>query len=178
MSNQRLAITVAMLAALGGCLPQQQPAGVQVVSGGVEPPNPPGASALPASVESASPSNAESALVNAYRAAHTSQDVDAMLKLYWFGSADEEMRLTIRENVEGELRSPLKDIKIEPVAPGKYGPTVEGGIHWRPSLEVVALLTANFDTSRAPPSELATQQMKITVGRRGGRCYFTVPLRD
>jgi hypothetical protein len=101
-----------------------------------------------------------------------------MLKLYWFGTADDEMRLTIRENAAAELRCPLTDIKIEPVKPGKYGPTVEGGIHWRPSLEVVALLTATFDTSRAPPGELWTQQIKITVSRHGGRCYLTVPLRD
>jgi len=178
MLNQRLLFMVALLLALAGCVSEQPPAGVEIAPSGAEPPNPPAAPALAAGVESASPSNAESALVDAYRDAHAKQDVEAMLKFYWFGSADEEMRLTIRENVEAELRSPLRDIKIEPVAPGTHGPTVEGGIHWRPSLEVVALLTANFDTSRAPPGELATQQIKITVGRRGGRCYLTVPLRN
>jgi len=178
MSSQRLVFAAALLVATGGCLSEQPPAGVETVPAGTEPLIPPGAPTGTAAVEPASPSSAERALINAYRAAHASQDVDAMLKLYWYGSADDEMRLTIRENVEAELRCPLKDIKIEPVAPGTHGPTVEGGIHWRPSLDVVALLTANFDTSRAPPGELATQQIKITVGRRGGRCYCTVPLRE
>jgi len=101
-----------------------------------------------------------------------------MLKLYWFGSADAEMRQTIRENIEAEMRCPLTDIMIEPMEPGQHGSREEGGIRWRPSREVVALLTANFDTSRAPPGGYQTQQVQLTVGRRDGACYFTVPLRD
>jgi|GEM_PF-2600342 hypothetical protein len=170
-SFRRTVVLASALVIAVGCAPSNRPAA-----------NPKSApSAATAGVESApaqSPGSPEAALVEAYKAAHASQNVESMLKLYWFGSADDEMRQTIRENVEAELRSPLKDIKIEPVAPGSYGPTVEGGIHWRPSLEVVAVLTANFDTSRAPPGELATQQIKLAIGRRGGKCYFTVPLRE
>jgi hypothetical protein len=170
ISRRTCALASALVIAMG-CAPSNRPTA-----------NPKSApAAATAGVESApaeSASGPEAALVEAYKAAHASQNVEAMLKLYWFGSADDEMRQTIRENVEGELRSPLKDIKIEPVKPGEHGPTVEGGVHWRPSLEVVALLTANFDTSRALPGELATQQIKLTIGRRGGKCYFTVPLRE
>jgi hypothetical protein len=169
--SRRTCVLAAALVTAVGCAPSNRPAA-----------NPKSApAAATAGVESASaesPGGPETAMVEAYKAAHASQNVESMLKLYWFGSADDEMRQTIRENVEAELRSPLKDIKIDPVAPGSHGPRVEGGIRWRPSLEVVALLTANFDTSRAPPGELATQQIKLTVGRRGGKCYFTVPLRE
>lgn len=164
------------LLATTGCQP---PTAVKGTPANQGPPPPPGATAT--SSNSAVPTltgNKSAALLDAYRAAHASHDVDAMLKLYYFGNADAEMRQTIRENVEGELRCPLTEIRVESVAPGTYGPTVEGGIHWRPSLEVVALATANFDTSKAPPGELATQQMQLTVGESGGRYYFTVPLRE
>ncbi len=101
-----------------------------------------------------------------------------MLKLYWFGNADAEMRQTIRENVEAELRCPLTEIKVESVAPGTHGPTVEGGVHWRPSLEVVAMFIARFDYKDAPPGQFATEEIRATVGKRGSKYYFTVPVRE
>jgi hypothetical protein len=172
MTSAQATILLAVVAA-AGCQPAARPA-----ANSGSPPAVPSAGAGVVSAEPQEVSDPEAKLLAAYKAAQASQDVEAMLKLYWFGSADAEMRQTIRENVEAELRCPITDIKIEPVEAGRYGPTVEGGIRWRPSLDVVALLTANFDTSHAPPGELATQQIKLTVGRRGGRCYFTVPLRE
>lgn len=121
---------------------------------------------------------AAAALIAAYKRAHANKDVEAMLALYWFSTADEEMRQTIRENVEAEMRCPLVDVKIEPADPAQHGPRVEGGVRWGRSLPVIALLTANFDTSQAPVGGYHTQQARIMVGRRGGRYYFVVPLRD
>ncbi len=125
----------------------------------------------------------ESQLVAAYKAAHANKDVEAMLKLYWFGDpfsgqADDEMRLTIRENVVAEMRCPLVDIKIEPADPGEHGPRVEGGVRWRPSLEVTAMVTANFDTSAKPVGGYYTERLRHGAGRRGGQCYFVVPIRE
>lgn len=173
MNDRHLIALTLGLVLVTGCQPS--PAGVSTGPAASQgPPPPPGtASAAPAPAN-----NAADALLAAYEAAHASRDVEAMLKLYWFGNADAEMQQTVRENVEAELRYPLTEIKIDAVAPGKYGPTVEGGIHWRPSLEVVALLTARFDTSKAPPGELATQEIQITIGKRGSTYYFTVPLRE
>jgi len=167
------AILLVVVVAAPGCQPSVPPA-----ANSGSPTVPPAATTGVVSAEPQEVSDPQARLVAAYKAAHASKDVEAMLKLYWFGSADAEMQQTIRENVEAELRCPLTDIKIEPVEPGKYGPTIEGGIHWRPSLEVVALLTANFDTSRAPVGGYHTQQVKLAVGRRGSKYYFTVPLRD
>ena len=125
----------------------------------------------------------EAQLVEAYKAAHAKKDVEAMLALYWFGDAlsgqaDEEMRQTIRENVVAEMRCPLVDIKIEPVDPAVHGPREEGGIRWRPSMEVTSMLTANFDTSAKPAGGYYTERIQARVGRRGGRCYFAVPIRE
>src|SRR5262245_39334186 len=125
-----------------GCMPAGQPVGTKSPA-----PKPATAGVESAPTEPAS--GGEAALVEAYKAALGRKDVEGILALFWFGNADDEMRQTVRENVEGEMDCPLVDFKIEPVQPGKYGPTAEGGIHWRPSLEVVALLTANFDTKSA-----------------------------
>jgi hypothetical protein len=174
MANHHLIVLSLGLVLFTGCQPPS-PAGVSTGPAASQgPPPPPGA----ASAATAPANNASDALLAAYRAAHSSRDVEAMLKLYWFGIADAEMHQIIRENVEAELRYPLTEIKLEPVAPGRHGPTVEGGNHWRPSLEVVALLTARFDTSQATPGEFATQEIQITVGKRGNKHYFTVPLRE
>jgi hypothetical protein len=137
-------------------------------------PGPPGQPAA------ASPSDdaAQAGLIAAYRAAHDKKDVEAMLKLYCFDGVSDDMRQTIRENVEDELRHPIASVSIEPVAPGTHGPTVEGGVHWRPSLEVIAQLIANFDTSKARPGELATQQVKHSIGKKQGTYHFTVPVRE
>jgi hypothetical protein len=121
---------------------------------------------------------AAAALIAAYKRAHANKDVEAMLSLYWFSTADEEMRQTIRENVVAAMRCPLVDVKVEPVDPAEHGPREEGGVRWGRSLPVIALLTANFDTSQAPVGGYHTQQARIMVGRRGGRYYFVVPLRE
>jgi hypothetical protein len=164
------------LLATSGCQP---PPAVNVTSSGQGPPPPPGTVAPAAVSEATVPAGDKSAaLLAAYRAAHANRDVDALLKMYWFDNADQEMRQTIRENAESELRCPLVSAEFAPAVPGEHGPRTEGGIRWRPSLEVVALLTAKFDTSRAPVGGFYTEQVQLTVGERGGRYYFTVPLRE
>jgi hypothetical protein len=171
MNGHRFASLCLCVLALCGCEP---PANSPAQPGAGAPPLPPG---QPAAVSS-SDEAAQTALVAAYRAAHDKKDVEAMLKLYCFDGASDDMRQTIRENVEDELRHPIASASIEPVAPGTHGPTVEGGVHWRPSLEVVALLTAKFDTSKSRPGELATQQVKHSVGKKRGACLFAVPVRE
>jgi hypothetical protein len=117
-------------------------------------------------------------LMAAFRQAHASKDIEAILDLFCFDGADAEMRETVRGNVGDELLCPIKEIRIEPTAPGTHGPTVEGGIHWRPSLEVIALMTVDYDTSAAPPGSFFFSQGQHTVGQKGGRYYLTVPVRE
>jgi hypothetical protein len=137
------------------------------------PPPPPGQPAAE------TPSNdPHAALVAAFRAAHARKDAQAILSLYCFDGVSEDMRQTVRQNVEAELRYPIKSVSVVPTAPGSHGPTVEGGVHWRPSLQVVALLTVTFDTSRAAPGELVPQQLRLTVGKKGDVSYFTAPVRE
>lgn len=188
MSNARYLCALALVMA-AGCAPANQPA--------AEPDQAPAAAgvvSVPAAAASRSETGApvdtlapsrgpEAQLVEAYKSAHANKDVDAMLQLYWFGEAlsgqaDDEIRLTIRENVVAEMRCPPVDIKIESVDPAEHGPKVEGGIRWRPSLEVTAMVTANFDTSAKPVGGYYTERLKAGVGRRGGRCYFAVPVRE
>jgi hypothetical protein len=70
----------------------------------------------------------------AFREASEHKDVQQMLKLYCWDGVDAEMRQTVRENVQDELRQPIADIEFVPVEPGKYGPRDEGGIRWKPNL--------------------------------------------
>ena len=171
MPRRDLGAVCLCILVISGCEPPANapaPQGITTTA-----PPPPGLSAAGTPAE-----DAHAALVAAYRAAHVKKDVGAMLKLYCFDGVSEEMRETIRENVEAELRYPIESLSIAAIAPRSHGPTVEGGVHWRPSLEVVALLTVNFDTSRAPPGQLATQQVRLTVGTKGGANSFTAPVRE
>jgi hypothetical protein len=169
------ALLLGMLAATG-CQPPPASTSKPATTA---PPPPPGSSS-PAGVSiAAQPSGDKSdALLAAYRAAHANRDLQALLNLYWFGNADDEMRLTIRENAAAELRCPLVSAELTPAAPGENGPRTEGGIRWRPSLDVVAVLSAKFDTSQAPVGGYYAERLQLTVGERGGRYYFTVPIRE
>ena len=171
-------LTAVLLGALMacGCEPPAKTSVPQVPPGAPAPAPPPPPTGQPAAE---TPSNdPHAALVAAYRAAQARKDSRAILNLYCFDGVSDDMRQTVRENVEAELRYPIKSVSVTPVAPGTYGPTVEGGIHWRPSLEVVALMTVIFDTSRAAPGELVPQQLKLTVGRKGNASYLTAPVRE
>jgi hypothetical protein len=193
MTTVRFAFTLAVaLAMAAGCAPANQPAANSHQANSDQAPATAGVVSGPAAaasrpgdlVNTTAPSRSpEAQLVEAYKAAHAKKDVEAMLALYWFGDslsgqADDEMRQTIRENVVAEMRCPLVDIKIEPVDPALHGPREEGGIRWRPSLEVTSLLTANFDTSAQPAGGYYTERISTRVGRRGERCYFAVPIRE
>jgi hypothetical protein len=123
-------------------------------------------------------STEEEDLISAFRAAHASRDVEAMLRLYWLGGVSEEMREVVRENIGAQMRHPIKAIKLEPAPPGKPAVREEGGVRWRDSLETVALLVVDFDISRAGPGEWATQQAQLAVGRKASRLYFTAPVQE
>jgi hypothetical protein len=92
-------------------------------------------------------------------------------------SVDAQMRETVRENVQDELRQPIAEIEIVPVEPGKYGPRDEGGIRWKPNLNVVSVLKVRF-TPPPPGSGLSVSDAKHTVGLQGGHYKITVPIRD
>jgi len=123
-------------------------------------------------------SDPEADLIAAYRQAHASQDVDAILALYCFDRVDAEMRETVRGNVSDELLAPIKSIRIEPADPQAHGPRAEGGIRWRPSLDVVALMTVEYDTSSVPPGSFVFTQAQHPVGKSGRRYQLTVTVRE
>jgi hypothetical protein len=162
--------------AVGGCEPSSSaPAGAGATSppSATAPPPPPGASG-----NATDASDPQAALVSAYRAAHARQDVEAILKLYWLSGASDDTRAVTRENVEHELDHPIADIQIAPVPPGQPAVREEGGVRWRETLPVVALMTVNYDTSRKQAGEFAVGQAVFAVGIKSDRCYFTVPVRE
>jgi hypothetical protein len=141
------------------------------------PPPPPGATSTPIAANSPA-SDAAAALVAAFRQAHEQKNVDGLLVLYELSGTSADMRETIRENMAASLPYPITNIAITPAPPGEHGPRTEGGIRWRPSLEVTHLLTIDFDTSRAPPDAFAANQLVLTVGEKGGRHFLTAPVRE
>lgn len=175
MAESRMALFLAMMAVTGGCQPPAPTAGSSASSQTsiAPPPPPPGASGATATT-----ADQETAVVSAYRAAHASQSVDRMLKLYCLDGVSQEMREVVRENIGAELRHPIAAMKFETVPAGKFGPTEEGGIRWRPSLDIVAVLTVDFDVSRAAPGEYATKQAQLAVGKKGSKYYFAAPVRE
>ncbi len=141
------------------------------------PPPPPGATSTP-SAASSPDSDVGAALAAAFRQAHEQKDVEGLLALYELNGTSADMRETIRENLEASLPYPITNIALASAPPGLHGPRTEGGIRWRPSLEVAHLLTIDFDTSRAPPDAFAANQLVLTVGEKGGRYLLTAPVRE
>jgi hypothetical protein len=116
-------------------------------------------------------------LVAAFRRASEQKDLEAMLKLYCWDGVDAEMRETVRGNVEGELRQPVTELEIVPADPAQHGPRVEGGIRWRPSLPVVAVLKAKY--AKAPPgSGWNVEAADYTLGLKEGHYRMTVPVKE
>ena len=141
------------------------------------PPPPPSASGGQSDANTSVASAPQAQLLADYRAAHARRDVAAVLKLYYFGSASRDMRDVTRENIEHQLRHPLSDISIAPVSPDHPQMWQEGEVRLRSSLPEEAIVTVRFDISRAAPGEWAVSEATFPVGTKGGRCYFTVPVR-
>ena len=113
----------------------------------------------------------------AFREASEHKDLQQMLKLYCWEGVDAEMRDTVRGNVQDELRQPIADIEIVAAEPGKYGPRDEGGIRWKPNLNVVSVLKVRYKPAPSG-SGLSVSEAKHTVGQQGGQYKITVPVRD
>jgi hypothetical protein len=165
-------LSLALAVVACGCQPPaSKPVGSSAGQSSLAPP-PPGVAASDGLA-----AEEEAALIAAYRAAHASQDVDAMLKMYWLGGVSDDMRQVVRENIEAEMRHPIKAIRFGP-PPDQPAVREEGGIRWRNSLPTVAILTVDYDVARAAPGEWATQQAELAVGRKGGKLYFTAPVQE
>jgi hypothetical protein len=113
----------------------------------------------------------------AFREASERKNLEQMLKLYCWNGVDAQMRETVRENVQDELRQPIAGIEFVAVDPGKYGPRDEGGIRWKPNLNVVSVVKVRY-TPPPPGSGLSVSEAKHTVGLQGGQYKITVPIRD
>jgi hypothetical protein len=100
-----------------------------------------------------------------------------MLKLYCWDGVDQEMRKTVQENIQDELSQPIADMEFVSVEPGKYGPRDEGGIRWKPNLNVALVLKIRYTK---PPSGtgLSLSEAKHTLGLQNGQYRITVPIRD
>ncbi len=171
-----IALVLAAILA-GGCQPSAAPAGGQVAtsgsSGPTAPPPPPGSGG-----SSSDANDPQAALVAAYRAAHERKDVEAIFKLYCFDGASDDVRVVTRENIEHELRYPIAAARLAPLPPGHSQVIQEGAVRLRPSLPEVAQLTVDYDTSNKAPGEFAVSQAVLSIGMKGGHCYFTVPVRE
>ena len=119
----------------------------------------------------------QAAFLAAFRDASSRKDVDRMLQLYCLDGVDAELRETIRGNITDEFRQPLTDAKIEPPQPGKHGPTVEGGIRWKPNLPVVAVLKVRYAPPR-PGSGLGLTAAEHGLGLKNGQYRFVVRVRE
>ena len=113
----------------------------------------------------------------AFREASEQKNLEQMLKLYCWEGVDAQMRETVRENVQDELRQPIADMEFVAAESGKYGPRDEGGIRWKPNLKVVSVLKVRY-TPPPPGSGLSVSGAKHTVGLQGGQYKITVPIRD
>ena len=145
--------------------------------------SPTAASKPASSAQASSPSSASAAadprtaFQVAYREASEHKDVQQMLKLYCWDGVDQEMRKTVQENIQDELSQPIADMEFVSVEPGKYGPRDEGGIRWKPNLNVDVVLKVRYTK---PPSGtgLSLSEAKHTLGLQNGQYRITVPIRD
>jgi len=143
MTLPRCALIVFLAAATAGCAPPP-------VANKPAPPPPAGAGAPSAAAQGtpAPAGNAQAAFLAAFRQASEARNIDQMLKLYCWDGVDNEMRETVRGNVQDELEQPVTDLEFVAVKPGEIGPTVEGGIRWKPNLPVVAMLQDRYSKPR------------------------------
>ena len=170
--SSAIALAASVLLALPACQPQAVPSGRQT-----KVPGPPPLASSDTAGNTA-PSEPRAALMAAYRAAHERRDVAAALALYCFDGAASDVREVSRENVEHQMRHPLKEMSIAPVPADYQQVRQEGKVRWRSSLPDVAMVTARFDTSGKAPGEWAVDEAVLPVGMKSGRCYFTVPVRE
>jgi hypothetical protein len=169
MSSIRLCRILMLIALVAGCSPPH--------SAKHSPPPPPAAKSSSGGGSVAASGDAQQTFLAAFREANAKKNLDAMLALYCWDGVDSELRDTVRGNVEGEMSQPIKDLEIVPAAPGKYGPTVEGGIHWRPNLPVTAVLKVQYARAR-PSTGLHVSSAQHLLGMQGGDYKIVVRVRE
>jgi hypothetical protein len=100
-----------------------------------------------------------------------------MLQLYCWDGVDAELRETVRGNVHDQIAQPVAELRIESPPPGKYGPTNEGGVRWKPNLPVIAVLKVRF--SPAPKGKgLALSAAEYGLGLQDGQYRLVVNVRE
>jgi len=119
----------------------------------------------------------EATILAAFRQASENKDVEQMLQLYCFDGVDAEMREVVRGNVRDELLHPVTDLQIVDAPPGKHGPRVEGGIHWKPNLTVVKVLKAKFAPA-APGEGFSITEADYALGIQNGQYRIVMSVRE
>jgi hypothetical protein len=114
--------------------------------------------------------------VGAFRRASEQKDVEGILNLYCWESVPGDLKQTIRENVESEVRATLADVTVIAAEPGEYGPRQEGAVRWKPNLPVVAVLKAKF--APGSPGVLSISDASYLLGQKNGRYQMVVYVPD
>jgi hypothetical protein len=78
------------------------------------------------------------------------------------------MRKTVQENIQDELSQPIADMEFVSVEPGKYGPRDEGGIRWKPNLNVDVVLKVRY-TKPSSGTGLSLSEAKHKLGLQNGQ---------
>ncbi len=83
-------------------------------------------------------------LIDEYKQAHDARDIDAMMKLVYWGPAAADDHTMERDVFTNDFDSEIQSVTIEPIEAGATLEYTREGITWGPTLPPIGRLTIKF----------------------------------
>lgn len=122
--------------------------------------------------DSAAPPHSAQGLADRYRQAHARKDVEAIERLFYWGSADERTRKAVASFIAHDVANPIRGVSVAPLVAGDRTEYTMGGIVYRMTLPPRAKLVIDFRPHKEGRLTYNAEQTSYFIGARNGQYWL------
>ncbi len=122
--------------------------------------------------DSAAPPHSAQELAERYRQAHARKDVEAIERLFYWGSADERTRKAVASFIAHDVANPIRGVSVAPLEAGDRTEYTTGGIVYRMTLPPTAKLVIDFLPHKEGRLTHNSEQTSYFIGARDGQYWL------
>lgn len=106
-------------------------------------------------------------LINAYKEAHKTKNIDAVLALYYWKGVDEKIKKSVFNNHKRYLDYTIVNVRVAKAPLQEYNPFVLNGIKYKTTLKVTQVLKVSFENTGN-----LTKEVTIPIGKKNDTYHF------
>lgn len=106
-------------------------------------------------------------LITAYKEAHKTKNIDAVLALYYWEGVDEKIKNSVFNNHKRYLDYTIVSVKVAKAPLQEYNPFVLNGIKYKTTLKVTQVLKISFENTGN-----LTKEVTIPIGKKNDTYHF------